>query len=100
MAMSVQKSSACPATRPWAVVDDAGEVMACHPTESAARDAMAKMDMDAGMGSGMSAGGGRSADRYGQHGHAIMHPDAKIRDKARRYIDGQLPDLPPMPGRE
>lgn len=45
----------------------------------------------------------RSADTddpYGTYGHAIMHPDRKIRDKARRYVDGQLPDLPPMPGDE
>lgn len=37
-------------------------------------------------------------DRYGTYGHAIMHPDARIREKARRYVDGQLPDLPPMIG--
>lgn len=35
-------------------------------------------------------------DRYGTYGHAIMHPDALIREKARRYVDGLLPDLPPM----
>lgn len=37
-------------------------------------------------------------DRYGTYGHAIMHPDRRIRDKARRYVDGQLPDLPPVVG--
>ena len=90
MAFSVKRSDECPATRPWAVVDDdTGEVMACHATEPAAMEGMAGMQEVADMP--------RSADRYGQHGHAIMHPDPRIRDKARRYVDGQLPDLPPMP---
>lgn len=35
-------------------------------------------------------------DRYGTYGHAIMHPDELVREKARRYVDGLLPDLPPM----
>lgn len=39
-------------------------------------------------------------DPYGTFGHAIMHPDAGIREKARRYVDGQLPDLPPVVGDE
>ncbi len=40
---------------------------------------------------------GPDDDRYGTYGHAIMHPDARIRDKARRYVDGLLPDLPDLP---
>jgi hypothetical protein len=37
------------------------------------------------------------ADPYGTFGHAIMHPDAHIRDKAARFVDGKLPQLPPWP---
>lgn len=37
------------------------------------------------------------ADPYGTFGHAIMHPDAHIRDKAARFVDGKLPQLPPLP---
>lgn len=82
----------CPISRPFAVVKDAdGQVMGCHPSQKAADDHMAALyanDPEAT----------RAATEYGRHGHAIMHPSPLVRAKAARYVDDQLPDLPPAVG--
>lgn len=88
MPYHVERGASCPASKPSAVVKSGdGEVMGCHPTETAADRQLAALYANEPKA--------RAAAAGAAYGTVAVTDDAWLRERAEGFLRGGLPDLPP-----